>query len=55
MKKNWQEINFNLLNAKQLAVKISANSVGGNTPIPCLSNGQIKYRGNRRTIFSEFL
>lgn len=37
------EINFNTLNANQLAIKIACNSVGGNTPIPCLVDGQFRY------------
>jgi DNA polymerase elongation subunit (family B) len=37
------EINFNTLNANQLALKVSCNSVGGNTPIPCLVDGQFRY------------
>jgi DNA polymerase elongation subunit (family B) len=38
------DVDFGVFNAKQLAVKISANSVGGNTPIPCLVNGKLEYK-----------
>jgi len=37
------EIVFNVLNAKQLAVKVSANSVDRKTPIPCKINGEFQY------------
>lgn len=37
------EVLSGILNAKQLAVKVSANSVGGNTPVPCLIDGEFKY------------
>lgn len=33
-----------VLNAKQLAVKVSANSVSAGTPIPCLVKGKIEYK-----------
>ena len=32
-----------VLNATQLALKISSNSVAGNTPIPCLVNNELRY------------
>ena len=32
-----------VLDAKQKALKVSANSVGGNTPIPCLVDGRFEY------------
>lgn len=38
------DVDVGVFNAKQLAVKISANSVGGNTPIPCLVNGKLEYK-----------
>ena len=37
------EITAGILNAKQLAVKVSCNSVAGNTPVPCLANGVFSY------------
>jgi DNA polymerase elongation subunit (family B) len=37
-----QSIN-NVLDKRQLAYKISANSVGGPTPVPCLVDGKFKY------------
>jgi hypothetical protein len=38
------EADFVVNNAKQLSVKIACNSVGGNTPIPCLIEGLVVYR-----------
>lgn len=37
-----QSIN-NVLDKRQLAYKISANSVGGPTPVPCLVDGKFRY------------
>jgi DNA polymerase elongation subunit (family B) len=37
------EITAGILNAKQLAVKVSCNSVAGNTPVPCLVDGVFTY------------
>ncbi len=37
------EISAGVLNAKQLAIKVSANSVSGNTAIPCLKDGKFCY------------
>lgn len=34
---------ISVLNAKQLAIKISANSVSKSTPVPCLVNGEVKF------------
>jgi DNA polymerase elongation subunit (family B) len=36
-------VNISVLNAQQLAIKVSCNSVGGYTPIPCQVNGVFKY------------
>ena len=38
------EVTFNVLNAKQLAIKVSANSVDEDAPIPCLISGKVEYR-----------
>lgn len=32
-----------ILNAKQMAVKVACNSVGGTTPVPCMVNGEFRY------------
>jgi DNA polymerase elongation subunit (family B) len=38
------EVTYNVLNAKQLAIKVSANSCASTCPIPCLVNGKFEYR-----------
>jgi DNA polymerase elongation subunit (family B) len=38
------EVSYNVLNAKQLAIKVSANSCASTCPIPCLVNGKFEYR-----------
>jgi len=41
-----------VLNAKQLAIKVSANSVPGKTPVLCLVNGIVQYK-NIEDLFVE--
>jgi DNA polymerase elongation subunit (family B) len=38
------QVTYNVLNAKQLAIKVSANSCASTCPIPCLVNGKFEYR-----------